>query len=341
MIKIRPTYYGELSLEALNQAATLSPSATRDIIGLGWRHGLHATGRFTEWDSLNLRLVDVVRLRALDSRIPMESFSALVERSRADADESPAVAAAATVTLRDPDAMRWITANPDHVAASPKWHQVVVGLGGLTVSTPLAEEALISLMRAKCKLPRELSTFVQLNPWFPRRFAVRFRRRVGGKRIRIRERDATARAWSHARTLLGTRVPYEWSSLHGRGRGRPLDRWSERLLADYADVFVRVYEQTPIAATAASLYAIAAGAINVRGTGDAIAAGWDALPLEVERRGRAMLGLPGATAERDNADALAHASQTIGSDAVAWREIISRAFLDREGLVTATRHLAQ
>ncbi len=341
MIKIRPTYFGEFSLEALNQAAALSPSAARNIIGLGWRHGLLPTGHFTDWDSLELRLVDVVRLRALDSRMPLESFSALIERSRAEADEAPAVAAAATVALRDPEAMRWITANPDRVAASPNWHQVVVGLGGLTVSTPLAEEAMISLMRTKCKLPGELVRVVQLNPWFPRRFAVRFRRRMGGKRIRIRERDATVRAWSHARTLLGIRVPYEWSSLHGRGTGRPLDRWSERLLADYTEVFTRVYEEAPIEATAASLYAIAAGAIEVRSEEDTIATGWDVLPLEVETRGRAMLGLPGSASDGADAAALVHASQTLGNNGAAWRDVIARAFQDREGLVTATRHLAQ
>ncbi len=341
MIKIQPTYHGELSLEALNQAAAVSPSAAREVIALGWRHGLHPTGGFTGWESLDLRLVDVVRLRALDSRMPLESFHTLIEASRAETDESAAVAAAATVALRDPAAMRWITANADRVAVSPNWHQVVVGLGGLTVSTPLAEEALINLMRAKCKLPRELSAYVQLNPWFSRRFAIRFRRRMGGKRIRLRERGATARAWSHARTLLGTRVPYEWSSLHGRGVGRPLDRWSERFLEDYTEVFAKVYDGNPIPATVASLYAIAAGAIEAEASRSSIAAGWEDLPLPVENRGRAMLGLEGSTSGMEAAAALANASQTVRDDAAAWRDIVNRAFVDREGLVAATRHLNQ
>ena len=40
-------------------------------------------------------------------------------------------------------------------------------------------------------------------------FAIRYRRRMKGKRIRVYERAATARGWSHARTILMARLPID------------------------------------------------------------------------------------------------------------------------------------
>jgi hypothetical protein len=222
--------------------------------------------------------------------MPPQRFADLIESSPWSQDNDEGISAAATMALRHPDTMRWISANPERVSASSNWHEVVTGLGGLTVSVPLAEEALINLARTKRKLPRRLVAYVQLNPWFSKRFAGRFRRRMGGRRIRIRERGATARAWSHARTTLGSRIPFEWSSIHGRGVGRPLDKWSQRLLADYVEVFGRVYDED-IPPAVASLYVIGAGAIGAETPSSRVATEWRFLPLGVENSGRSLLGL--------------------------------------------------
>ena len=110
------------------------------------------------------------------------------------------------------------------------------------VSVPLAEEALSNVMKTRKKLTSELTEMVQLNPWFSRRFAVRYRRRMKGKRLRISERGATLRAWSHARTLLQPQIPEPWTSLLKRGVGRPLDWWSENLLTDYTNLLLETFD---------------------------------------------------------------------------------------------------
>lgn len=295
MIDIERSFSGVLPLELLAaDRDPLQPPPT-EIIRLGWRHCLHAVGAIPPRDELDLSLLDSVRLAALGVRLPPETFNRLVVQSPEPSDaDSAAIATAATVALRDPMMIRWIAANTDRVAKSPQWHQVVQGLGGQTVSVPLAEEALFNLMKAKTRLPRLLGESVQMNVWFSKRFAARFRRRTGAKRLRVRERGATTRAWSHARTSLGRQVPFEWSSRHGRGSGRPLDDWSTELLGDYVELFEATFAGHP-PAMVASLYAIASGAIGHKPAGE-VTDGWDTLPLHVENSARAMLGLDAAIA---------------------------------------------
>lgn len=291
MIDITRSFNGDLPPQVLTHSDEPFRFSGTEVIRLAWRHQLRPTGTRYDWALPDLSLLDTVRLAGLGVEMPPEEFAHLVDRSApADTVDADAIAAAATVALRDPAKIRWIATNTDTVAKSPNWHQVAQGLGGLTVSVPLAEEALFNLMKARAKLPKPLAASVQLNIWFSRRFAARFRRRLGGKRIRVRERGATTRAWSHARTSLGLRVPFEWSSRHGRGAGRPLDDWSTELLADYVDVIENVYpDGSP--AVIASLYAIAAGAIGHRASTATVASRWDSLPLTVENKARAMLGL--------------------------------------------------
>ena len=163
----------------------------------------------------------------------------------------------------------------------------------------------------------------------------------GGKRIRIRERGATARAWSHARTTLGTEVPFEWSSIHGRGVGRPLDKWSLQLLGDYVGVFDRAYE-TAIPAEIASLYAIASGSIGHTTSIRDAASGWDLLPEATENSGRTMLGLAvnnPSRSELADASALDLASRSLLEQPSFWKELLARAETGGESLEAASRGL--
>lgn len=113
--------------------------------------------------------------------------------------------AVATLALARPEIVRWISANVARVDGTDNSKAAVPGLGGATVSVPLAEEALTKLMSAKSVLPGRVAEYVQFNPWFSCRFAIRYRRRMGGKRIRVREGGATARAWSHGPSTELTR----------------------------------------------------------------------------------------------------------------------------------------
>lgn len=336
MTDIQATYSGDLSLDVFSTLGDASPAAANEIIHLAWRHGLRPIGTFTRWHSLELGLCDVVRLAALGVPIAPDEFSALIQTSaEPDTADLEAIAAAATVALRDPRTMRWISANRETVARSRNWQCVVPGLTGVTVSVPLAEEALINLMKAKCEFPRDISGYVQLNVWFSRRFSARLRRRVRGKRIRIRERAATTRAWSHARTALGHQVPFEWSSIHGRGVGRPLDHWSVELLSEYVTTFDNTYDQA-VPAVVASLYAIAAGSIGHRPTEAAATANWDVLPYQVEERARRLLGLSApSTPDAATARALASATTAIGASGHGWGEFVATAFTEGRGIAAA------
>jgi len=335
------TYSGLFSLTALTAARDI-PSATAAMIHLAWHHDLAPHGHLDRWSDLGLQVVDVVRLAAIGAPIGGNTLADLIEAAPPpEASELNAISTAATVALREPSAMRWISANSERVAEAPNWHPVVTGLAGLTVSVPLAEEALTHLMRRRAELPRDIALYVQLNPWFSKRFAVRFRRRIGGKRARIRERGATARAWSHARTLLGDSVPFEWSSLHGRGAGRPLDEWSHRLLNDYVDLLERLYPES-IPPTVASLYAISTGAISRGATHERVTAGWHLLPIRVVERSRAMAGIPPSDdprRSRAEARVVDIASRALANNPEPWRELLWAAYGERRGLIEASRGL--
>ena len=240
-----------------------------------------------------LDLLAVTRLAALTTDLrPVMFNDAVVGAAPSDPISTPALHLAAASALVRPEIMRWITANARSVADQENWRAILPGLGGATISVPLAEEALSNVMKTRKKLTSELTEMVQLNPWFSRRFAVRYRRRMKGKRLRISERGATLRAWSHARTLLQPQIPEPWTSLLKRGVGRPLDWWSEDLLTDYTNLMLETFEGHGIPATMAPLFAIASAGIGRSDIPEDAARSWDVLPLDVEAQARRLIDLP-------------------------------------------------
>ncbi|MEA2001626.1 MAG: hypothetical protein U9N84_07045 [Actinomycetota bacterium] len=206
-------------------------------------------------------LLQTLRMIAMSTETDPGLVSHLVETATpTPSGDAGALHAAATLALARPATMRWVSRNAVHTASSENWKTALPGLGGAIVSVPLAEEALSNLIAVGAELPAELLKYVQLNPWFSRRFVHRCVRRRERKRLRIHDRAATARAWSHARALLGSQLPAQWRSLHGRGAGRPLDNWSRSLLTDYANLIATAYRSEGIPPAMAALFTVAAAA---------------------------------------------------------------------------------
>lgn len=273
-----------------------SPNSRGTSIETLWRSGGSITGPLrllldTE-PECRLDLLETVRLMAMNTTRDVDVVAHVLENARDNpAGEAAALHSAATFVVTRPEVMRWVSANPVRVAASPNWMAAIPGLGGAIVSVPLAEEALGHLVAAKADLPRELTRFIQLNPWFTLRFAVQFRRYTGGKRIRVTDRAATARAWSHARSLLRSRIPRQWQSRHGRGAGRALDPWSHRFLVKYAGAVKKAYRADPIPPVMAALFAIASAADATNPPNLESLAGWRVLPAAVERDALNLIGI--------------------------------------------------
>jgi hypothetical protein len=272
------------------------PLARSTSINTLWRNGRSIIGPLSllvdAGPEYRLDLLETMRVAAMSGAHDADVIAQVLENARSHrTGEGAALHSAAAFVVAKPEVMRWISANPVDVAASSNWRAAVPGLGGAVVSVPLAEEALGHLVSAKADLPRELARFVQLNPWFTLRFAVQFRRYTGGKRIRVADRAATARAWSHARSLLRSHTPPQWHSRHGRGAGRALDQWSHRFLVKYAGVVRKAYRADGIPPVMAALFSIAAATDGVKPpTPDAVA-GWRVLPAAIERDALNLIGL--------------------------------------------------
>ncbi|MDJ0923800.1 MAG: hypothetical protein QNJ77_04490 [Acidimicrobiia bacterium] len=323
------------------------PSRAGSMIGLLHRGGFDVSGDLGHITRLMRRpsVLDVVCLFAIARDEDPDLFARTLERAELVApDRLRELHAASTFAIGRAATMRWITAHVDRVKESDQWLAVIPGLGGVTKSVPLAEEALVGLMKARARLPRELTAFVQLNPWFSRRFAIRYRRRMKGKRIRLAERAATARGWSHARTVLMADLPRDWQSLLKRGEGRPLDRWSHRLLTDYTEVIERFYSSQGVPQVLAPLYVIAFAGRRPRNVTQAVISGWHTLPFEVAFKANTLLGLanePYPLQDRDQQDAngLAVAAEALGGDRAAWRDFAVRAFAENHGIAAASAAL--
>jgi len=240
-----------------------------------------------------LDLLQTMQVVAMSTDDEPDLVCRLVEAATIGPGDIAGLHAAASLALTRPATMRWVSANADHVATSPNWQASLAGLGGATVSVPLAEEALSNLLAVRSDLPVELTDYVQLNPWFSRRFAARYGRRMGGRRLRLRDRGATARAWSHARTLLGPQLPPQWCSLHGRGAGRPIDEWSRQLLTRYANLLLNVYQTTGIPPVMAPLFTIASVGVAIPAPPEELLAQWHTLPADVEQAARRLMSLHG------------------------------------------------
>ena len=272
------------------------PDSRGTTINTLWRNGASTIGPLSllvdAEPEYRLDLLETVRVVGMSETRDVDVIAHVLENARSSpASDGAALHSAATFVVTRPEIMRWVSANPVHVAASPNWRAALPGLGGATVSVPLAEEALGHLVAAKADLPRELTRFVQLNPWFTRRFAIQYRRYTGGKRIRFQDRAATARAWSHARSLLGPKLPPQWHPRHGRGRGRALDQWSHRFLVRYAGLVREAYRAKGISPVMAALFAVASAAdVANPPTLDAVA-GWQVLPAAIERDALNLIGI--------------------------------------------------
>ncbi len=280
-----------LSLESV---LAESPQSRKPSIDKLWRNDGSITGPLSllSRPESRLNLLETVRVVAMSETRDVDVIAQALENAIPSPDgDDAAIHSAASFVLARPEIMRWVSANPARVAASPNWRAALPGLGGAVVSVPLAEEALGHLVAAKADLPRELTRLVQLNPWFTHRFAVRYRRYAGGRRIRFQDRAATARAWSHARSLLRSKIPPQWQSPHGRGGGRGLDEWSHRFLFRYTALVKRVYRDEGIPPTMAALFAIASP-VNVANPPPAESlAGWGLLPAGVERQALNLVGI--------------------------------------------------
>ncbi len=306
-----------------------------------WDAQLPIAGPVTE--TLNnhpgLDLLAATRSAGLATELRPDALNVVVESAQAaNPADAPALHASAVTVVGQPAVMRWITSHAGSVADSPNWRSIAPGLGGVTVSVALAEEALFSLMKTRKKLPPELTGFVQLNPWYSRRFAIRHRRRMKGKRLRVGERGATLRGWAHGRTILDGRLPAQWTALHGRGVGRPLDWWSERLLADYTDLLLDTYGEDGIPAAIAPLFVIACASIVCADVPESVATKWDTLPVEVENQARELVGLPQRAidpARRADVAALTIASRELGDDTNTWQSVAALAYDDGLGMAGA------
>lgn len=288
-------------------------------------------------------LVSIVRLAALTVDLAPDDLDDVLSLVQdPDVEDIAQAQAAATVALGQPRIMRWISANAKTVVRSDVWKSVLPGIGGVTKSVPLAEEALFNIVKTRKKLPPELTGFVQLNPWFSRRFAIRYRRRMKGKRIRIPERGATLRGWAHSRTIVEPQLPNSWVALHGRGAGRPLDWWSEDLLSDYADLCLAFYSESGIPAVMAPLFAITHAGCDRDPVEEDLVTSWKALPAPVETKARALVGLP----ERDDNDltratsrSLCDAAAICGSDLERWSLFAALAYGEGAGPAAAVAEL--
>ncbi len=273
-----------------------SPRSRGTSIDRLWRCGASTIGPLSlladAGPEYRLDLLETLRVVAMSETNDADVIAQVLEAARSDrTTDRAALHSAATFVVTRPEVMRWISANPAHVAASPNFMATVPGLGGAVVSVPLAEEALGHLVAVKADLPRDLTRFVQLNPWFTLRFAAQFRRYTGGRRMRVVDRAATARAWSHARSLLGSQVPPQWHSRHGRGAGRALDQWSHRFLVKYAAAVGKAYRADGIPPVMASLFSIASAADSVNPPAPDAVAGWRVLPAAIERDALNLVGL--------------------------------------------------
>ncbi|MDJ0665041.1 MAG: hypothetical protein QNJ75_10790 [Acidimicrobiia bacterium] len=273
-----------------------SPGSRRESIDGLWRSGGSTTGPVSLLVDVEQRnrldLLETIRVVAMsETRRPDVVAQALEIASPSPVGDDAALHSAASFVLTRPEIMRWVSANAAEVAASPNWKAALPGLGGVVVSVPLAEEALGHVIAAKARMPSELTRFVQLNPWFSHRFAVKYRRHAGGKRIRFQDRAATARAWSHARSLLRSKIPSQWHSPHGRGGGRGLDEWSHRFLVRYTGLVVRAYRDEGIPPTMAALLAIASAVDGANPpTADSLS-GWRVLPAGIEQDALNLMGI--------------------------------------------------
>ncbi|MCP4967162.1 MAG: hypothetical protein GY926_18270 [bacterium] len=278
-----------------------SPQSTGRLIDELWNGETAITGSLATLTNTDMGdrfdLLQTMRILAMSTNRDPELAARLISSAGPSPElDLPALHTSAAAALCRPETMRWVSRNAVHVASTPNWRMVLPGLGGAIVSVPLAEEALMNLVGAKAELPKELTRYVQLNPWFSKRFAIRYRRYTGGKRFRIHDRAATARAWAHTRTLLGTHVPAQWRSPHGRGAGRPLDDWSYRLLVRYAALVESAYRKEGIPPTMAPLFAVAsAAAAQELPSRDAVSA-WQALPKNVEQAALNLIGLGSSAA---------------------------------------------
>jgi len=305
-----------------------NPEVTGQIIRTLWLGGITITGRITETGTGDMRLdaVTAARCAALAAEIHPPFVDRLVRNATSVVDplDRADLHAAATMALGRPPVLRWITANASAVATDPGWREMLVGLGGVTVSVPLAEEALYNIAITKQRLPGELTASIQLNPWYSQRFATRYRRTMKGKRIRVWERAATSRGWSHARTSIGTRLPEQWRSLHGRGVGRPLDRWSSKLLATYAELILKTFADDGVPAVVAPLLVVAAAVTPEVPIPEHVATRWVSLPHDVEAAARRLVRLGPRQldpAEVRQVSALRRACATYGNDPAAWRDL--------------------
>ena len=273
-----------------------SPHSRGAAINALWRNGGSTTGPLSllidAEPGYRPNLLETVRLVAMSGNCKPDVLGQVLDSaSPSPAGDDPAIHSAATFVLTRPEVMRWVSVNAVHVAASPNWRAALPGLGGAVASVPLAEEALGHLVAAKADLPKELTRFVQLNPWFTHRFAVRYRRYAGGKRIRFQDRAATARAWSHARSLLRSKVPSQWRSSHGRGGGRGLDEWSQRFLLRYVGLLGRVYHAEGVPPAMAALFAIASATDGAEAPAPDSLTGWRVLPASIERDALNLIGI--------------------------------------------------
>ena len=281
---------------SLEELLVQSPHSRGALINTLWRNGGSTSGSLGPLVDARsedrLDLLEALRVVAMSEAHDPDVVAHVLENARSNQpSDGTALHSAATFVVTRPEVTRWISANAVHVAASPNWKAVLPGLGGAVVSVPLAEEALGHLVAAKADLPRELTRFVQLNPWFTLRFAAQLRRHTGGKRIRLADRAATARAWSHARSLLRSRGPPQWLSTHGRGAGRPLDQWSHKFLVRYAGVVKKAYRAHGIPPTLAALFSIASAADVANPPPPDAVAGWRVLPAAIERDALNLMGL--------------------------------------------------
>jgi hypothetical protein len=296
-----------VSAGALKALIAETPQAAGAAIDRLWRDDAAICGSMCELvDSepqVRLDLLLTMRVVALSTDCDPEVVAQLVEdaTTRRSGDVT-ALHSAAAFALVKPATMRWVTANARRVAASPNWLAVLPGLAGATVSVPLAEEALSTVIAAGGLFPAEITDYVQLNPWFSGGFAVRLRRHQKGKRLRIRERGATTRAWSHGRTALGSRLPARWRSLQGRGVGRPLDQWSCRFLTDYAELISETYRPGGVPPVIAPLYTVTFAVEGIPTPTAASVAEWDSLPGDMQQMARRVIGLDEAN-DRHNSTA--------------------------------------
>jgi hypothetical protein len=335
-----------LQADVISLLIEADESRSEALSALLWRAGFRIHGDLGRITRLlrSPTVTEVIRYFAAGTVENPELFARSLERASPAAPEDfPEVYATATYAVGRPQTMRWISANPDRVISSETWLTALPGLGGVTKSVPLAEEALNHLIQRRARISRDLTMYVQLNPWFSRRFATRYRRRMKGKRIRVYERAATARGWSHARTILMTQLPDDWQALLKRGEGRPLDAWSHQLLAGYTETIAR-FSPDGVPPVLAPLYTIAKAGLGSGSTTSELVEGWDVLPSEVQFKARLLLGINhDLIVEPDHsqqeANSLAVAAGELGSDRAAWQAFAAVAYEQDRGFSAAAADL--